>query len=143
MIAFDTNVLFPALEPSHPDHRRARAFLDALGGEVALSELVLMELYVLVRNPALVRRPLGAAAAVKLIRHLRSHPRWRLLDAPEGVMAEVWEKAAAPGFGRRRIYDARLAVSLLRQGVDELATRNVRDFWGLGFARVFDPLAGG
>ena len=143
MIAFDTNLLLPALEPSHPDHGRARAFLDSLEGEVALSELVLMELYVLVRNPALVRRPLGAAAAVKLIRHLRSHPRWRLLDAPEGVMAEVWEKAAAPGFGRRRIYDARLALSLLRQGVDELATRNVRDFRGLGFARVFDPLAGG
>jgi toxin-antitoxin system PIN domain toxin len=143
LIAFDTNLLFPALEPSHPDHGRARAFLDSLDGEVALSELVLMELYVLVRNPALVRRPLGAAGAVKLIRHLRSHPRWRLLDAPEGIMAEVWEKAAAPGFGRRRIYDARLAVSLLRQGVDELATRNVRDFQGLGFARVFDPIAGG
>jgi hypothetical protein len=41
---------------------------------------------------------------------------------------------------RRRACDARLAVSLLRQGIPALATRNVRDFEGLGLARVFDPL---
>jgi predicted nucleic acid-binding protein len=141
VIALDTNLLFPALEPSHSDHGPARAFLDSLPGGIALSELVLMEVYVLVRNPVLVRRPLGPKAAVELIQALRVHPGFRLLDAPEGVMAEVWPKAAAPGFGRRRIFDARLAVSLLRQGVTDLATRNVRDFQGLGLGRVFDPLA--
>jgi hypothetical protein len=56
-------------------------------------------------------------------------------------MAEVWRKAAEPGYGRRRIFDARLGVSLVRQGVTEFATRNVRDFQNLGFARVFDPIA--
>ncbi|MBZ0090010.1 MAG: type II toxin-antitoxin system VapC family toxin [Thermoanaerobaculia bacterium] len=140
MIAVDTNLLFPALEISHADHAGARAFLEETDAELALSELVLMELYVLVRNPAIARRPLGPKAAVDLVQALRTNPRFRLLDAPEGIMAEVWAKAAAPGFGRRRVLDARLAVSLLRQGVGELATRNVRDFQGLGLARVFDPL---
>ncbi len=142
MISFDTNLLFPALEPSHPDHLRARAFVEALDGAVALSELVLMELYVLVRNPALVRRPLDGARAVELVERFRTHPRWRLLDAPEGLMAEVWSRAAQPGFGRRRIFDARLGLSLVRQGVTDFATRNVRDFEGLGFSRIFDPLTG-
>ena len=119
MISLDTNLLFPALEP----------------------ELVLMELYVLVRNPAIAARPLGAAQAVALIETLRTNPRWRLLDAPDGIMAMIWKKAAEPGFGRRRIFDARIGVSLVRQGVTEFATRNVSDFQGLGFARVFDPLA--
>ena len=36
---------------------------------------------------------------------------------------------------------ATVGVSLVRQGVTEFATRNVSDFQGLGFARVFDPLA--
>jgi len=143
VIAVDTNLLFPALERSHADHAAARSFLEESPAELALSELVLMELYVLVRNPAIARRPLGPEAAVDLVESLRTNPRFRLLDAPEGVMAEVWAKAAAPGFGRRRVFDARLAVSLLRQGVTDLATRNVRDFQGLGLGRVFDPLAEG
>ncbi|MBP9145080.1 MAG: PIN domain-containing protein [Thermoanaerobaculia bacterium] len=141
MIAFDTNLLFPALEPSHRDHTAAKLWITALDGDVAISELVLMELYVLVRNPAIAARPLAAAQAVALIETLRTNPRWRLLDAPEGVMATIWKKAAEPGFGRRRIFDARIGVSLVRQGVTELATRNVGAFQGLGFDRVFDPLA--
>jgi toxin-antitoxin system PIN domain toxin len=140
MISFDTNLLFPALEPSHADHVASRRWLETLEGEVAISELVLMELYVLARNPAVAAKPLEPAAAVTLIQALRANPRWRLLDAPEGLMGEVWPRAAEPGFGRRRIFDAKLGVSLVRQGVTELATRNVRDFAGLGFARVFDPL---
>ena len=141
MISLDTNLLFPALEPSHRDHLAAKRWLTALDSEVAISELVLMELYVLVRNPAIAARPLGAAQAVALIETLRTNPGWRLLDAPDGIMAMIWKKAAEPGFGRRRIFDARIGVSLVRQGVTEFATRNVSDFQGLGFARVFDPLA--
>ena len=141
MISLDTNLLFPALEPSHRDHPKAKLWLTALDGEVAISELVLMELYVLVRNPAIAARPLEAAQAVALIETLRTNPRWRLLDAPEGIMAAIWKKSAEPGFGRRRIFDARIGVSLVRQGVTELATRNVGAFQGLGFDRVFDPLA--
>ena len=41
----------------------------------------------------------------------------------------------------RRIYDARLALCLLAHGVREFATVNVKDFAGLGFRRVFNPLA--
>ena len=40
----------------------------------------------------------------------------------------------------RRIYDARLAQSLRRQGVTELATGNVKDFQDFGFARVWNPV---
>ena len=141
MISFDTNLLFPALEPSHREHRAAKLWLTTLVDDVALSELVLMEVYVLVRNPTIAARPLDAAQAVALIETLRTNPRWRLLDAPEGIMGAIWKKAAEPGFGRRRIFDARIGVSLVRQGVTEFATRNVGDFQGLGFSRVFDPLA--
>ena len=143
MISFDTNLLFPALEPSHADHEPARLWLSSLDGEVGISELVLMELYAVVRNPAVAERPLSTAQAVALIETLRTNPRWRLLDAPSGIMSEVWRRAADPGYGRRRIFDARIGLSLARQGVTDFDTRNVRDFQDLGFARVFDPLAEG
>ena len=50
MIAIDTNILFPSLEPSHKAHREAREFLLGMkGGEIGLCELVLMETYVVSR----------------------------------------------------------------------------------------------
>lgn len=142
MIAIDTNVLFPALEASHPNHAAARRFVESLPPrEVALCELVLAEIYVLVRNPATCRRPLSGARAASLIHTLRSNPDWQLIDYPGGLMEAVWRAAAAPGFGRRRIFDARLAITLLHHGVDELATANVKAFKGFGLKRVWNPLA--
>jgi len=56
-------------------------------------------------------------------------------------MDAVWRAAAAPGFARRRIFDARLALTLTHHGITELATVNVKDFKGLGLTRVYNPLA--
>jgi hypothetical protein len=56
-------------------------------------------------------------------------------------MAQVWKLAAGESFARRRIIDVRLARTLQHHGVTTLATVNARDFIGLGFARVWNPLA--
>jgi len=56
------------------------------------------------------------------------------------VMGEVWRYAAAEVFARRRIIDARLALTLRAAGVTEFATCNVKDFADFGFDRVWDPL---
>ena len=53
----------------------------------------------------------------------------------------LWRAAASPQFPRRRIYDARLALTLRHHGVTEFATANVKDFEGFGFTRVWNPLA--
>lgn len=143
MIAFDTNILFPSLEPSHANHGRAREFLHQIQGEeTALCELVLMETYLLVRNSTVCTKPMDGPAAVALMRRLRRNPHWRLLDYPGGLMDEIWEAAGQPGFARRRIFDARLAITLLSHGVTDFATANVKDFEGFGFAKVWNPLAG-
>ncbi len=141
MISIDTNVLLYSLNRDCPEHGRARRFMQQCGerSDVAIAELVLVELYVLLRNPAVVSHPLGAAEAAAACRPFRAHPRWALIEnAP--VMSRLWELVAAPGCPRRRIFDARIGLTLLHHGVRELATRNVKDFDGLGFERVFDPL---
>jgi len=38
------------------------------------------------------------------------------------------------------IHDTRSALTLLAHGVREFATANVKDFGGLGFKRVWNPL---
>lgn len=145
MISFDTNVLFPAVVEDHPAHGAASGWLASLAGreDVAVSELVLIELYVLLRQPAVMARPLDAPSAAGVCQAFRHHPRWRLIGFPghaSDLHERMWREAAAPGFPRTRIYDVRMALSLLAQGVVEFATVNLRDFRGLGFRRVFDPL---
>ncbi len=141
MLSIDTNILFPALESSAPLHDRAREFVASheQNDAFVLCELVLVELYLLVRNPVVVEEPLSARTAASLCRGLRQNTRWRLVEnAP--VMKDVWNHAAGRGFARRKIIDARLALTLLHHGVTEFATVNVRDFKAFGFSRVWNPL---
>lgn len=142
MISIDTNLLLYSLNRDCAEHAAARAFVDGLAArsDVAIAELVLLELYVLLRNPAVVGRPLEAPAAAAICQAFRRHPRWALVDTAP-VMDRVWAAAARAGVPRRHVFDARLAHTLRDHGVSELATRNTRDFTGFGFARVFDPLA--
>lgn len=93
----------------------------------------------LLRNPAVVRKPLEAREAATLCQAFRRHPHWALIDTA-AVMDRVWAAAARPGVARRHIFDARLAHTLLANGVREFATRNTRDYEGFGFDRVLDPL---
>jgi toxin-antitoxin system PIN domain toxin len=141
VISIDTNLLLYSLNRDCPEHGAARAFVLSCVDrrDVAIAELVLVELYVLLRNPAVVRKPLEGDAAAGLCQAFRRNPRWALVDTA-AVMDRVWAAAARPGVARRHLFDARLAHTLLDNGVKQLATHNPRDFEGFGFERVFDPL---
>lgn len=141
MLSIDTNVLLYAQNQDCVEHAAAAAFLAecAQRGDVAVCELVLMELYQLLRNPAVLIRPLDGPEAAEVCQAFRRNPRWALLEnAP--VMNEVWALAATSGIARRRLFDARLALTLRHHGVDEFATRNINDFNDFGFKRVWDPI---
>lgn len=141
MISIDTNLLIHARVADGPRHERASEFLAELSerADVAIAELVLVEFYMALRNPLIVDPPVGPAEAVAECHLLRAHPKWALVENAE-VMTGVWEHAQVPGFARRRIIDVRLARTLLAHGVTEFATANVKDFVGLGFSRVWNPL---
>lgn len=142
MISIDTNILLYAYNRDCPEHERAFAFVTSCSerDDVALCDLVLVELYILLRNPAVIAKPLSADQAADVCRAYRRNPRWRLLEnAP--VMDQVWTMARQPGFARRRIFDARLALTLVHHGVTGFASANTRHFADLGFASVWNPLS--
>ncbi len=143
MTSVDTNILLYALNSSAPENTAARAFLDAHkdDSDFVISELVLVELYVLLRNAAVITRPLSAQDASAIVQRFRRHPRWQLIDHLSAVMDDVWKAVGRRGFARHRIFDVRLALGLRQHGVSELATRNTRHFEGLGFERLWDPLS--
>lgn len=142
MLSIDTNLLLFSVNSDCPEHAKTRSFLEecARRSDVAIAELVLVELYVLLRNPVVVRKPLDAEDAAALCQTFRAHPRWALLDCAP-VMPRVWKEAGRKGVARRHIFDSRLAHTLLHHGVRELATHDTRHFRQFDFKRVFDPLA--
>ena len=145
MLSIDTNLLFHAFNEDSPSHAAAYAWLGSLQGddEVAISEFILAELYGLLRNPAVLKQPLDADEAVEVIETYRRHPRWRLIGFPvesRPLHDALWQKARRKDFAFRRLYDARSALTLTAQVVTEFATVNVKDFEGLGFRKVWNPL---
>ena len=141
MLGIDTNILAYARLARSPWHAKAKHFLEGLADDpqVVISEQVLVELYLLLRNDKILSPPLSAEAAVRECSLFRSHPRWQLVDGAD-VMNQVWPLAAARNFPRRRIFDVRLAKSLQSHGVTRFATANVKDFEDLEFEEVWNPL---
>ena len=144
MVSCDTNILFEASNPDADRHAAALAFVNAHSDDTkfAIAEQVLVELYCLLRNPTLQKRPLSAAEAVAVISAYRRNPAWTVVDIPPTPLAmnAVWRRSSAKDFARRRIHDVRLAETLKYWGVDEFHTRNVRDFEDLGFRVISNPL---
>ena len=142
MKSLDTNLLFIACNARAEGHVLCRdLLLDWSAREdVVICELVLVELYNLLRNSTLMKgNELSAEDAVRVIRRFRRHPRWRLVEnAP--VMDAVWELARERNFPRRRIFDARIALTLLHHGTTEFATANLKDFQAFPFQHVWNPL---
>lgn len=148
MLSIDTNILFHAFNEDSPSHRAAYGWLTSIQNEedVAISEFILAELYGLLRNPAVLKHPLDADEAVEVIQTYRRHPRWRLIGftvESRPLHDALWEKARRKDFAFRRLYDARSALAMTAQGVTEFATVNVRDYEGLGFRKVWNPLVSG
>jgi len=143
MIGIDTNLLLYSLNPASEWHDRAVSFLRQNFGvpsvRIAIADYVLVELYIHLRNPAVMAHPLSAVAARALVISYWKIPNvMRIENAP--IMGEVWALAGGKNFARRRIFDARLALTLRHNGVPHLATSNVKDFQGWGFEKVWNPL---
>lgn len=146
MTSIDANILLYSFAVASPFHLSAKSFLGKLSDreDVALSEFVLAEFYLLLRNPAVLNNPLDAPAAAAVIASYRKHPRWKTLGFPprsRELHDELWKLAATRDFARRRIYDTRTALSLASFGVTDFATLNLKDFQDLGFKKVWNPLA--
>lgn len=143
MTGIDTNLFLYSLNPRSTWHGAAVAFLErSLGNpsiRLALTDYVLLELYVLLRNPVVMARPLTAREARDLVTSYLTIPNVMRIETAH-VMDEVWKLAGGRNFARRRVFDARLALTLRHNGVTSFATANVKDFQGFGFAKVWNPL---
>jgi len=143
ILSADTNLFLYAANPDSPHHQAAQRFFatEAAGRQrFLLCGLVLVEIYMQLRNPAVFKKPRTAREAVAFCQALRSNPAWEYADYEPDVAKPLWEWAARTSSGFRHIIDARLAITLGHHGVTHFATANVKHFGGFGFEKVWNPL---
>lgn len=143
MLSADTNLFLYAANEKSAHHASAIRFFNeqARGIErFLLCELVLIEIYMQLRNPALFPKPKSATESAAFCFALRSNPNWTIGDYEPAVAKPLWEWASTTSAGFRQIIDARLALTLRHHGVTHFATANVAHFSGFGFERVWNPL---
>jgi uncharacterized protein len=141
----DTHLFIHAADPDSPHHAAARGFFaDACVGrsdhEFVLCELVLVELYMQLRNAAVFAKPYSARESAGYCQALKQNPQWRCVDYDAAISGKLWQWAATTKAGFRRVIDARLGLTLRHHGVNQLATVNIKDFQEFGFQRVWNPL---
>lgn len=143
MITADTNLFIHAADPDSQHHAKAREFFAELASqedEFVVCELVLVELYMQLRNGAVFVKPYTAREAAEYCLAMKANPLWRCVDYDLKVSSHLWKWATETKAGFRQIIDARLALTLRHHGVTKFATANVRDFQSFGFEKVWNPL---
>ncbi|MCA1754286.1 MAG: PIN domain-containing protein [Spirochaeta sp.] len=144
MNSLDTNILLYAVNRDCPEHRACRELVDAALREPEVwivAEQVWFELYRLLRNPAVLGKPLGASQAADLVSWYRNSSGWMQCAWSPRLMKQLQAHWAHEQFPARRSFDLILAVTLKAHGVNVLYTRNTKDFADLGYFAVIDPLA--
>ena len=143
MKSFDTNLVVHSANSDSPLHRPAREFLDQTARErnVVVCELMLVEVFLKLCNGRIFRNPMTPVQAGKYCQSLRANQNWLLVEEA-AIMEEVWRWTRRRDFAFRRIIDVRLGLTLRHYGVTEFATTNLKDFRGLGFSKVWNPLQG-
>jgi len=143
ILSADTNLFLYAANPNSPQHQGAQRFFatEAAGQQrFLLCGLVLVEIYMQLRNPAVFKKPRSAKEAAAFCQALRNNPAWEYADYEPDVAKPLWEWAARTSSSFRHIIDARLAITLGHHGVTHFATANVKHFGGFGFDKVWNPL---
>jgi uncharacterized protein len=141
----DTNLFVYAADPDSPMHSKARSFFkanqgDSADSEFVICELVLIELFMQLRNPAVFKKPYLPSEAASYCQALKKNPKWRCVDYDPGVSTTLWRWASDSTTGFRHIIDARLGFTLRHHGVTDFATANVKDFEQFGFTHVWNPI---
>ncbi|MEX2578480.1 MAG: TA system VapC family ribonuclease toxin [Verrucomicrobiales bacterium] len=145
ILSADTNLFLYAANPDSPCHEAAlRFFEEETSGKerFLLCGLVLVEIYMQLRNPSVFQKPKNARKATAFCDALRANPSWEFGDYEPAVGKPLWNWAAKTTGGFRHIIDARLALTLRHHGVTHFATANARHFEDFGFEKVWSPILG-
>ncbi len=143
MNSLDTNILIYAANSAAPEHAKAIALVNLMltsPGEWIIADQVLWEFYKALRHPKILQKPRNAAQAAAHIRFLREQSGVACCATETGHYSDIITFLEKPRFPYQRTHDTVLAVTLRRQGVKVLYTRNVKVFADSGLPGVINPI---
>jgi len=143
MNSLDTNILVYAANEDCAEHAKAiRLVNDALSTprEWIIAEQVLFEYYKALRHPQILSKPLSAPAAAEQIRFLREKSGFMVCCYELALWGRMLDQLSRRDFPYLRTHDEILAQTLLHNGVKTFYTRNDKDFEGVGFEQLLNPI---
>jgi predicted nucleic acid-binding protein len=135
----DTNVLVYAnlaLSPFHQAALEQLETLDQQGSELWLSRQTLREYLAVLTKPQVLTAPIPVTALATDVRYFST----RFLVGEDGpqVTENLLDLLTRFPTGGRQVHDANIVATMLRYGVTDLLTHNVKDF--VRFASVINIL---
>lgn len=143
MNSLDTNILVYAANEDCDEHAKANQLVnDALLAprDWIIAEQVLFEYYKALRHPRILSKPLSAPAAAAQVQFLREKSGFMICCYEMFLWNRVFDHLSRQDFPYQRTHDQILAQTLLHNGVKTFHTRNTKDFVGIGFERVINPI---
>jgi predicted nucleic acid-binding protein len=143
MNSVDTNILMYATNEAAPEKESAQKLVREMLHQPdhwILAEQVLIELYGLLRNSAVLEKPLTADRAWNIVSFYRERARLQVCCYELDYWPALGSILKSRRFPVRKTFDAVLAVTLLANDVDSFYTRNTKDFAQFGFKKVVNPI---
>ncbi len=141
--SLDTNILLYASNADCPEHGvcadTVKSALDE-GNAWIIADQVWFELSRLLRNPAVLSKPLGAKDAAATIAWYRGRSGWQHCAWETSMMSRLDSIWKTETFPVKHSFDLILAITLKENGVTTFHTRNVKDFEKLEYFNLVNPL---
>lgn len=126
---------------SHPAPTRLRIWIQPKNLTCRLNIIAVIFYRCPIGNTVVLQKPLNSRQASECIQWYRESSGWLQCAWEPALMKELypfWENSAFPA---RNSFDLKLAITLKYHGVEELYTRNIKNFTDLNFFSLFNPLA--
>lgn len=143
MKSLDTNIFLYAINSDCDEHESCRNLINRALSERehwVIADQIWFELYRLLRNPAVLEKPLSAEKSSAIIEWYRESSGWLQCAWEPVLMKELYPIWNKKSFTARNSFDLKLALTLKYHGVDEFYTRNTKDFAYLNFFEIYDPV---
>ncbi len=134
----DTNILVYAINKNSPKHIRAKEFLEDNINNLTVAHQNIIEAVKVLTQPKFIR-PMKSKDAIEAILAIAENcqiifPK----SGTEFITLELIKKLNLVG---NRIFDAYLAATALINGIDTIATDNVKDFSKITQIKVTNPFS--
>jgi len=141
--SIDTNILLYGMNQDCKENKPAFELLQTAMEHPEnwiISDQVYFELYSLVRNPAVLEKPLDGNSAFELIDYYRNKIGWLHCSYHTSFWDDMAPFLMNNQFSSKKVFDMRLAVALKHNNIDIFYTRNIRDFKELHWFEVINPI---